>query len=143
MDIKKGFALLELLIVVIIIGIIATTVLMMLKNSNKQGEAGTTGSPEQQARKASGQATLSSIPAALALCRGMSGAINEPTTPGTSPICSESTAMAVWPTLPAGWEYGVLNSPASNNVSLTATCEASSCGADIIATCTMTGCAGF
>lgn len=96
------------------------------------------GSARDKARMSAGKGTLSGVPAAIAICIDFQGTV-QPPIQGEN-VCSITQAQATWPYLPEGWKYGQVSNGNTEQVSVTASCDSTSCGENITYTCTLTGC---
>lgn len=112
--------------VLVIAGILGAMVLVSL------------GSARDRAREASGKATVSSIPAAMAVCADEKGTLQPPV--ANTKVCTSVNTPAMWPTLTEGWTYGQLTSTNPETATFGVTCSVPSCKESITMTCTITGC---
>ena len=107
-------------------------------------------SAREKARLSAGRGTLSSLPAALAICRDMKATILPPQIEVNSPICQDpnntpqyNLFQSNYPDLSStGWRYTGIANPNSDSVSVTAECPIKVCDKQNATTgiCTIRGC---
>lgn len=123
---KRNFSLIELLVVVAIMSILAGIILVVTYQA------------KQKARVAAGKKSLSSIPAAMALCRYGGGEVLDPTDPAYNGyICSDQSLTAdKYPSLTgSSWQYLGVMYGSSDRVLIHAWCRGSLCGPTTCAEC--------
>jgi prepilin-type N-terminal cleavage/methylation domain-containing protein len=124
----SGFSLIEILIVISIIGILATiTTVVLISN-------------RQKARTNSGKAKASSVTGAIATCRNDGSPISSFPIPWVDNVKICATVDDTWPNLSQdGWEWVSITGNDSNDVAVSAKCEAKNCGNPQYALITVNG----